>query len=309
MKIYRSLDAIPFSKETCLTLGTFDGIHLGHQEIIKSLIRASEGTGRSVLLTFSPHPQKIIGRNAKLYLLTTLEEKQDLLKSLGIDVLLIMPFNSRLASQPPRDFIISVIRNVGVRCFFIGFNHAFGKDRTGDENLLRRIGDQYGFSVTVIPPVLVGGESVSSTRIRRQLHKGQVREAALMLGRPYCLEGEVIRGDGLGHQVGFPTANIHIRHEDKLIPCSGVYAVRVFCRRRLFSGMCYIGSRPTVSGLRKGIEVHVFDADEDFYQQDLRILFLDRIRDEMKFGSIDRLRDQIGEDRTRVQQLLSSLKE
>ncbi|HHS13762.1 MAG TPA: bifunctional riboflavin kinase/FAD synthetase [bacterium] len=309
MKIYRSLEEIPFEKETCLTLGTFDGIHLGHQEIIRSLTRAVNGTGRSVLLTFSPHPQKIVGGDDKLCLLTTLEEKQHILKSLGIDALLIMSFNPRLASQPPRDFIMEIVRNVGVRCFFIGFNHAFGKDRTGDEKLLNQVGDQCGFKVAVIPPVLVHGETVSSTRIRRKLHQGLVQEAALMLGRPYCVEGKVVRGHGLGHRIGFPTANIRVSDRDKLIPGHGVYAVQVHYRRRSFSGMCYIGFRPTVNGHSKGIEVHVLGTVEDLYQQRLRVLFLNRIREEKKFESVDRLREQINEDKLRVKQLLSSVNE
>lgn len=309
MEVYRSIDEIPHEKDSCLTVGTFDGVHLGHRKIVSRLVRSARRRTllRSVLITFSPHPQMVVQRrDPPIGLLTPLPEKIGLLEGLHLDVLLVLSFTHELAGMKPEVFVEDVVvRHVGVREFIIGYNHAFGQERRGGEKLLRELGTKFDFSVAVVPPVDVAGETVSSTRIRKLLYEGQVRRGNRLLGRHYSLKGVVTRGKRLGKQFGFPTANVEVSEKGKLIPGDGVYAVFVHLDEKSFTGVANIGCRPTVNGKSRGVEVHIHDFSGDLYDRRIKLEFIDRIRDEKQFDSVSALVSQIALDREKSRKLLS----
>jgi len=308
MNVYRLVDDVPYQKNTLITLGTFDGIHRGHRAIIHQLTEeAREHKARSVLITYYPHPQSVVtSRSPFLGLLTPVEEKVDILGSMGLDVVLIFPFTPQLAQTEPEDFIRDVlVEKIGVQKFVIGHNHAFGKGRRGDGDLLRRMGGQHGFSVDIVSPVEVEGENVSSTRIRKLLKEGHVRLANLLLGWNYSVKGIVKKGESVGKKLGFPTANIDVLGDKKLIPGDGVYAVFAQVEENKLAGMANLGCRPTMSGMHRAVEVHIHDFEGDLYGKQIRIEFIERLRDEKQFDSTDALASQIAMDQKKSMELLS----
>ena len=297
------------TKDDCsvLTVGTFDGVHLGHQAIIRYLNeRAAKVGGCSVVVSFDPHPREVVlGKHVPL--LTTLEERGDLLEAFGIDRFVVLPFTRDLSNLSPRDYVEQVlIETIGLREIVIGYDHRFGRDRAGDRATLEALGAEHGFSVDVIPEQIVHEVTVSSSEIRRLLgEEGDVAEAADLLGRPYTLTGTVIRGDQRGRTIGYPTANLRVHGDRKLVPKPGVYAVRVEYGDETFGGMMNIGRRPTFeTDGAVTVEAHLFDFDREIYGRELEVAFVGRIRDEQKFSGPDALVEQLQIDESRSRRFL-----
>lgn len=310
MKREYGLDQISTDASSVVTVGTFDGVHVGHRAILRYLVdRAAERFGTSVVLSFDPHPREVVHGEA-VPLLTTVEERAQVMEQLGIDRFIVIPFTEEFSKLQAESFVGDVlVRRIGLQEIVIGYDHAFGRDRRGDADLLSDLGKEHGFTVDIIPAQVVEEHVVSSTEIREALTEdGDVKLAAQMLGRLYSLKGEVVRGDGRGRKIGFPTANISVDHPRKVIPATGVYAVRATRigddRRETYAGMMNIGNRPTFEGLDFAIEVHLLEFSGDLYGKDLRIEFVDRMRDERKFDSVDGLIEQLSQDRSRCKQLL-----
>jgi len=283
---------------TVVTVGTFDGVHRGHWHVLQSVRAASERLGLpSVLVTFDPHPLTIVRPDAAPPLLSTPGEKIEVLAESGIDYVVFVRFDAELASYPPERFVREhLIARFGMRHLVIGYDHGFGRGRSGDASTLQQLGREVGFDVEVIGPVAQGEEPVSSTAIRHALVAGDVESAARALGRPYGMRGAVIRGDGRGRQLGFPTANLRIPHPDKLVPSQGVYAARAQLRGRTVNGALHLGPRPTFPGAPPAIELHLFDFDDDLYGEEIGVLFCARLRDVARFESVPALVRAIAAD-------------
>lgn len=314
MKSEFGIDQIEHDPTSVLTVGTFDGVHSGHQAIIRYLVaRAGDRNGTSVVVTFSPHPREIV-HGQEVPLLTTIDERADVLEQLGVDRFIIIPFTKDFSRLTAEEFVEQVlVDRIGLQEVVIGYDHAFGRDRRGDADLLETLGKKHHFTVDIIPPQVVEEHVVSSTEIRELIGKGDVASAAQLLNRRYSLRGTVVRGDGRGAQIGFPTANLQIDHPRKVVPAEGVYAVEVGIlsddghpedgeTRR---GMMNIGYRPTFGKRDLSLEVHLLDFSGDLYGRDLRVEFAERMRDERKFDSIDELVEQLSKDRSRCMDLLS----
>ena len=285
----------PFASSV-VTLGNFDGIHIGHQELIRMVIsRARAIGGTSVVVTFRPHPLKILAPDRCPPLISIYEEKIRLIEQLGIDVLVKIPFSLEFAKMTPRDFAGNVLAHLlGSKEIFVGYNYRFGKGREGNIETLRKFGKEFGFTVREVEQISLGSEEISSTRIRQFLREGRVADASRLLGRTYAITGVVSRGDGRGRTLGFPTANIAPKHT--IIPSNGVYAVRVLVREKTYNGIVNIGMRPTFNTNRLAIEVHLFDFDEDIYGEEITVYFVHKIREETKFVSAAELQQQIAKD-------------
>ncbi|MHB8880696.1 MAG: bifunctional riboflavin kinase/FAD synthetase [Thermodesulfovibrionales bacterium] len=297
MFLITDLNKLPRTfSNSVITLGNFDGLHLGHQELIKKVIaRAKETGGTSMVVTFRPHPLKILCPEKCPPLISIYEEKIGLIEALGIDVLVKIPFTLEFARMAPEDFVKDILFGLlGAKEIFVGYNYRFGRDRAGNIEMLKDLGARYGFAVRQVEQISLAGEVISSTKIRHLLREGGVEQAARLLGRNYAITGVVIRGDGRGRSLGFPTANIAPKHA--IIPSHGVYAVRLFVRDRLYDGIANIGMRPTFDKKTLSIEAYIFDFDEDIYGEEISVYFLKKIRDEIKFNSIDELIRQITSD-------------
>ncbi len=292
-----------------VTIGIFDGVHSGHQEILSKLTSlASEVSGKSVLITFWPHPRMVLNHeDTNLKFLTTLEEKKVLLKQSGIDHLIILPFTRELSNQGACEFIEKTLVNrIGTKYLIVGFNHHFGKDREGDLKIIKECAGDFGFQVLQLPPKLIKDEKVSSTLIRKALWSGQIRKANEYLGYEFFVNGRIVGGKRIGRKIGFPTANITPKESYKLIPSNGVYAVKLKISEKVFSGMLNIGVRPTLNSgqVVKTIEVNIFDFAQDIYGQDVTLVFIDRIRDEKKFPDVDALVEQLKKDKEKALKIL-----
>jgi riboflavin kinase / FMN adenylyltransferase len=276
---------------TVVTVGTFDGVHSGHWQVLRALTAAArQRNARSVLVTFDPHPLRIVRPEAAPPLLSTPAEKIEILAQADIDTVAMLRFTPALAAFSPRTFVERIlVDRLGMQHLVIGYDHGFGRGRSGDVDTLRAIGADLGFGVDVVPPVEDGSEPVSSSRIRQALEAGDVAAAAAGLGRPYALTGTVVRGAGRGHRLGFATANLDVASTDKLIPHEGIYAVRAALRDRFADGVLHLGPRPTFAGLPPSIELHLFDFDADIYGDRVRVDFVARIRDIARFDSVDSL--------------------
>lgn len=287
-------------ENTVATVGTFDGVHRGHRVLIEQLCEQSRKLkARSVVVTFDPHPREIIHPNDDgIRLLTTLSERYELLREIGVEEMIVIPFDRDFSLLSSEEFLRSYLwERIGVREFVIGYDHQFGKDREGTIATVQRVGHELGFSVRIVSRQDVGSQAVSSTRIREALRdRGDVSLAKMLLGRPYRLHGRVVHGDKRGGKLGFPTANIEAESDRKLIPANGVYAVRADIEGRMVEGMMNIGTRPTFSGQGKRMEVHLFDFSEDIYGEKVQIHFYDRIRDEQRFSGPDHLKTQLAKD-------------
>jgi riboflavin kinase / FMN adenylyltransferase len=285
-----------------VTAGNFDGVHVGHRELLRRTVaRARSGGLMAVALTFSPHPVRFFSPQARFYEITTLPEKAERIASLGIDALVVESFGGELGRMTPEEFAREILhRRLAARHVVVGYDFTFGRDRTGSPALLAALGRAIGFAVEVVPPVMHDGLIVSSSRIRDLLLAGRVREAEELLCRPYRLSGRVVRGAGRGRVLGYPTANIQFVQE--LIPLPGVYIVDVEIAGRLHRGVTNIGFNPTFGENSLGLEAHVIDFDRDLYGEEVAVHFRERIRDERKFGSVEELVGQIGQDVQRARE-------
>ena len=292
MRIFNSIGRLPEFSNTVFTQGTFDGVHLGHQKILKRLKDESvKAGGESVLLTFWPHPRLFLFPDDNgLKLLQTLEEKMDQLEKAGVDNVVVLPFTKEFSQMLPEDFIKDfLVNSLNIHTAIIGYDHRFGRNREGDINLLQSFEKPYNYKVLEIGPEDVDQITISSTKIRNSLLSGDVDTANVYLGRPYSFCGTVVHGKKLGKTIGYPTANLDINHPNKLIPANGVYAVQCKVEGQIYGGMMNIGNNPTVAGKDFSIEVNIFDFSADIYGKVVEIFVIARIRDEKKFGNIEEL--------------------
>jgi riboflavin kinase/FMN adenylyltransferase len=289
-----------------LTLGNFDGVHLGHQAIFKKVVeRAGEIKGTSMAFTFEPHPLKVLSPERSPQLLNTFHGKMRLFEAAGIELVICANFTRVFADQHPEDFAREVLhRQIGVTEVYVGYDYAFGRGREGSIESLKRMGATYGFKVGVIEPVQVDGLVVSSSTVRDLISNGRVAEAARLLGRNYAIEGEVVHGSHRGHTLGFPTANLKTANE--LIPAFGVYAVLAHVGGRTFKGVASIGIRPTFDSGPVSVEVYLFDFSEDLYGREMEVVFIERLRGEERFSSAEALVRQIREDVQHAHEVLNS---
>jgi len=287
---------------TVATVGTFDGIHLGHWAVLREIVaRAARRRGRSVLITFDRHPLTVVRPETAPALLTTPLEKREILAQSGLDYTAFLPFTPALARYSPEEFVREVlVGRFRVAELVIGYDHGFGRSRSGDIETLRRLGDEFGFAVDVVAAIEVDSESVSSTRIRRLIAAGDMEAAARNLGRPYSLRGPVVHGQGRGRSLGFPTANIQPPGEGKCLPPAGIYAVRASLRTEVGDGLLHLGPRPTFVGSPPSVELYLLDFDRDIYGENVRVEFLSRLRDVLPFRSAAELVDQMRQDRQRA---------
>ncbi|WP_295713492.1 bifunctional riboflavin kinase/FAD synthetase [Mucilaginibacter sp.] len=310
MRIYNNIDEFTAIKNAVVTIGTFDGVHIGHRKIIAGIKElADEIKGETVILTFFPHPRMILHpEDESIKLITTITEKAQLMEQLGVDHLIITPFSRDFSNQTAEGYIRDVLVNkIGTKKIVIGYDHRFGKDRQGGLEDLLKLGPVYGFDVEEIPEQDIDEVAISSTRIRTALLKGQIDLANTFLGYPFFITGTVIRGDQLGRQIGYPTANIVVEEKYKLIPSDGIFAVTVLVAGQRYKGMAYIGSRPTVNGLTHNIEVNIFDFDKEIYNQPIKMEFHHYVRGDVKFASLEELKVQLAQDKIDVTALLDSI--
>ncbi|RDY60295.1 bifunctional riboflavin kinase/FAD synthetase [Flagellimonas nanhaiensis] len=293
--------------QTAITIGTFDGVHLGHRKILERLINNAKISGlKSTVLTFFPHPRMVLQKDTDIKLLNTLEEKTQILDSLGLDYLIIHPFTKEFSRLSATEFVRDILVNgLKTKKVIIGYDHRFGRNRNANIQDLITFGNTLDFEVEEIPAQEIDDVSVSSTKIRNALLEGDVVTANSYLNYPYMLTGTISKGKGLGKKFGFPTANLHIEEEYKLIPKNGVYVVKSLLEGNEFHGMMNIGYNPTVSGTKKTIEINFFDFEGDLYDQKVQIGILHRIRDEHKFDSVEELQEQLKKDKHHSLELIS----
>ena len=292
---------------TVLTIGTFDGVHLGHQKIVERVVTTARQEGLlATVFTFFPHPRMVVQHDKGLKLIHTLEEKKQLLQQLGVDLLVVQPFNEAFAQLSAEEFVSTIlVQRLNVKKVIIGYDHRFGRNRTANIDDMRLFGEKYGFAVEEISVQEVDEVSVSSTKIREALNKGDVTTAEHYLGTPYSLTGRVVHGLKLGRTLGYPTANIQVTEDYKLIPKDGVYAVYSYIDGRKVYGMMSIGKNPTIEGKGASIEVYFFDFNGDLYDQKLTIEFVQYLREEQKFATIDLLKKQLQDDETAARKAIA----
>lgn len=301
MKVYRSLSEIPAIPSPVVTIGTFDGVHTGHRQILDRLKKAkAESGGETFIFTFDPHPRRVLfPERSDLKLLTLTEEKLSLLREAGIDHVLVFPFTQEFAALSPESYVKNIlVDGIGVKRLIIGYDHRFGNKREGNIDTLRQYALRYGFSVEEIPAHEIDHVNVSSTKIRKALETGDIATANKFLGYQYFISGRVAEGKKLGRQLGYPTANISVADQAKLIPQRGIYAVTIETGSRRYKGMMSIGFNPTtdVDNSIK-LEVNIFNFDKDIYGEAVTVFFSARLRNEEKFGSLDELKQQLEKDK------------
>jgi riboflavin kinase/FMN adenylyltransferase len=309
LKIFNSIKEFSATKKTILTLGTFDGVHIGHQKILERVIdNTANEKYESLVLTFFPHPRMVLQEKSEIKLLNTIEEKINLLETIGIQNLVIHPFDEAFSRLTAEEFVRTVlVDQFDIHKIIIGHDHRFGRNRTADINDLISFGQQYGFEVEQISVQEINDLSVSSTKIRNAISQGNMPLANEYLGYDYFLSGTVFKGKQLGRTIGFPTANIKIKEDYKLIPLNGVYIVKSVINQKTVFGMMNIGVNPTVSGEELSIEIHFLDFDADLYDQKITVSILKYVRAEHKFDSIDLLTKQLEKDKNTTTTYLSTL--
>lgn len=310
MKIHRGIAHIPFIRNAVLTTGTFDGVHPGHRSILERLKKSAQETdGESVLITFDPHPRTVINPQfTDLKLLNTQDEKESLLAQTGIDHLVVIHFDEAFSQITAEAYIKDIlVDKIGVKKLVIGYDHRFGKGRGGSFKELQEMGPEFGFEVEEIPAIEVEGVTVSSTKIRHDLLSGAVDAANEKLGYSYTLSGTVIHGDKLGRTLGFPTANLSPGDPLKLIPSDGIYAVWVSVAGKSYHGMLHIGPRRTINDPSHRIEVNILDFAQDIYGQEITLSFVSKLRDEMKFSSLEELISQMENDKLQTKQIFKTI--
>jgi len=309
-QIFRTLDEVAYQPQSINTVGTFDGLHRGHQTILEEVRReAGERGALATVVTFSPHPQLVLRHPDRppVRILTTDKEKLALLETAQIDRVVIIPFTIDFSGTSSESFVRDILyKRIGISGVVLGHDHGFGKNREGDFAAMARIGAELHFTVRELPPFEIDGVTVSSTRVRECLLKGEVARAAGLLGRPYQISATVVRGDGRGRTMGFPTANLEINDNDKLVPAHGVYAVRVHRGMRSISGMMNIGVRPTFQEQTETMEVHLFDFNGNLYGERLAVDFIERVRAEQRFASTTELVAQLTVDQQAAKNVLDA---
>jgi len=299
MNVYNNITELPAFKKAVITIGTFDGLHDGHRKIISQLKEVAQSiNGTTVVITFFPHPRHVLSNTEnKVFILNTLEEKIALLQAEGIENLVIVPFTNEFSSMDAEAYISDfLVNSFHPHTIIIGYDHRFGKNRTGNFELLKKGEKKYGYEVVEITAQQLNDIAISSTKIRQKLSEGDVTAANSLLGYAYFFSGKVVKGDQLGRTIGFPTANLEIAEQEKLIPGNGVYAVDVMIKDIKLKGMMNIGFRPTVGGIVRKIEVNIFDFNEDIYEQNITVFLKTKLRDERKFNGLDELKLQLGND-------------
>ncbi|OSY88918.1 riboflavin biosynthesis protein RibF [Tenacibaculum holothuriorum] len=309
MKITRSIFDFTPNTKTIVTIGTFDGVHIGHQKIIENLVaEAKRDNKESVVLTFFPHPRMVLQQDASIELINTIKERAQRLAKTGLDHLIVHPFSKEFSRLTALDFVRNVLVNqLDVSKLVIGYDHHFGKNREGNIEQLTEYSHLFDFTVEEIPAQDIDSVSVSSTKIRRALQGGGLKTANKYLGYNFSLTGKVVKGNQLGGKIGFPTANIHIEENYKLIPKEGVYVVKAKINGERFHGMMNIGNRPTVNGANRTIEVNFFDFDENLYNQQITIELLYYLREEEKFSSVEELKLQLKKDKENTLNYLKTI--
>jgi len=310
MKIYHGIEDFARLNYAVVTSGTFDGVHVGHQKILSRLREAAEkNNGETVVLTFWPHPRLVLHpEDVSLKLLNTFEEKAERLKEQGIQHLVRIPFTKEFSQLSSEEFITKIIvQTIGTKKLVIGHDHHFGKNREGSFEQLKLNAPKYGFEVEEIPRQDVDHIGVSSTKIRKALDEGDIETATHFLGNPYSITGRVVMGDKLGRMLGYPTANLEIDTAFKLIPADAIYAVTVHYEHRDYKGMLYIGNRPTVQGLKRNIEVNIFDFNKDIYGESLTVYFHKLIRRDIRFNDLEELKKQLNLDHIEALNILKTL--
>lgn len=309
MEVFRELESVQKEKNAVITVGTFDGVHLGHVFVINSLLeRAHRGGAAATLVTFDPHPKLVLNppAAATISILTTLDEKLVILEELGLDRVVVLKFTRDFSRTSSEEFLQNLLfEKIGFKEIVIGYDHGFGRDRKGSVATAKEIAKKLDFAVTELPKYKNKLGDVNSSSIRSYLETGDVDKARLVLGRHYVLNGMVTHGDGRGKNLNYPTANIAVTRQEKLIPGTGVYAVHVQVGGQRLTGMMNIGVRPTFNGAAPTLEVHIFDFEEDVYGQEIQIKFVTRLRDEIRFDSSTMLVEQLDHDKEKCLEIFS----
>lgn len=309
MKIFTNLSNFKSTNKTFVTIGTFDGVHIGHQKVIKKLIKsAKNNNATAVLLTFFPHPRMVLQKELDIKLINTIEERIQLLENLGLDILVIQEFSMDFAKLSALDFVRSILVNtLNISRLVIGYDHHFGKNREGNFEQLQEYGHTYSFKVKKISQKEISDITVSSTKVRTAIEKGEILKANSYLGYNFMLTGIVVKGKNLGEKIGFPTANLHITETYKLIPKTGAYIVKSNIDNTVVFGMMNIGFRPTVSGKNQTIEIHFFNFDSQIYGKKIQIEVLKFLREEHKFDSVEALKKQLAKDKKTSKDYLNGI--
>ena len=300
MKVYTDIHSLPVFTKAVITTGSFDGVHAGHAKIISQLLKEAEDIGGTpVLITFYPHPKQIVQiKDKPLFVINTPEEKYELLQKMGVKNIVVVPFDKSFSELSAQDYIEKfLVQKFNPAVIVVGYDHRYGNNREGDFDLLKKAETDFGFEVKEIPQHILKDITISSTKIRNAIQTGDIVTAAAYLGYDYFFSGKVIQGNKLGRTIGYPTANLFIENENKLIPADGVYAVEVELENRKLMGMMNIGIRPTVDGKKRTIEVNIFNFDEDIYGKELRITLKKYLRSEIKFNGLDKLKAQLAKDK------------
>jgi riboflavin kinase/FMN adenylyltransferase len=312
IQVHRDLNDLPVFKKAVITIGTFDGVHLGHQQIIKLLKKeAADIGGETIIITFYPHPRKIVtDGKSDVKILNTLEEKIELLNKKEVGHLVVVAFNGEFANQSAEEYIENfLVKKFHPHTIIIGYDHRFGKNRLGDYHLLEKMGEKFNYCVKEIPEHVLNHVTISSSKIREALLKNDIVTANNYLGYKYFFTGKVVEGNKLGRTIGYPTANLILEDEEKLVPGNGVYAVTLTIGRQepLLKGMTNIGMRPTVNGTKRTIEVNIFDFDENIYSQSMRVKIHAHLREEVKFDGLNQLKEQLAKDKVNAQRQLENI--
>lgn len=308
MKVWQGLEAYPTDiPESTIAIGRFDGVHVGHQALISAAVEDARAHGRpSVVFTFDRHPAELFAPHRAPEYLTPLDQKIALIEGLGADHILIACFDDRFRDLSPEAFLHFVVSGMlQARAVFVGEDFRFGFEHAGDVNTLREAEQRFSYKTRIVPPVMVHGEKAASSRIRQLLYDGDIRQATELLGHGFVLEGTVERGAQLGRKLGYPTANLRVTHR-QVVPKDGIYAVWVEAGKERLAGACSIGVRPTVGGTDRTVETYLLEYEGDLYDRTIRLEFVERLRDELKFESLDALVEQIGRDVAEVSQLLGA---
>jgi riboflavin kinase/FMN adenylyltransferase len=311
VKIYQHLSEFKKLANAVVTIGTFDGVHYGHQKIVKRLCELAKDTGgESVILTFFPHPRLILDpENQNLKMINTVKQKAEILAGLGVDHLIIIPFTRDFSNLSAKEYIQQIlIDTIGTKYIIVGYDHRFGKDRKGGMPELELYAKDFDYKIELIKEQDINDVAVSSTKIRQALLQGDVALAAEYLGYPFSIEGRVVKGDKIGRTIGYPTANIFVEETYKLIPSDGIYAVTVKMGDENYRGMAYIGQRPTINGMTRNIEVNIFDFNKEIYGQTIVMTFLHFLRHDVKFTGLDALKEQLHEDKKNTLAYFNQLK-
>jgi riboflavin kinase/FMN adenylyltransferase len=307
MAVFYEIEQLPVFHKAAITIGTFDGVHNGHKAILQEVVsHAKAASGESILLTFEPHPRKVLFPNQPLGIITPLQQKLQLIADTGIKHIVVVPFTAAFAAMTAteyiKQFIVQIFRPHSI---IIGYDHHFGHDRTGNINLLRQYAPECNYEIAEIPAQLISAAAVSSTKIRNAIISGHLSNANAMLGRYYSFMGRVVHGNKLGRTIGYPTANLQLIDPDQVTPANGIYAVKVLYGGTMYGGMMSIGYNPTVTNSKDvKIEVNIFDFEQDIYGQELEVMVVSKLRDEEKFASLEALQQQLHTDKEASLKLL-----